>query len=175
MFPGAQSRVNPMPPIGVTFDHLLAMVAWRSFAPGLGVTMWKLALSVALPALAIVIAALAQLLLTIIWPGVRRIPVAGVSADSSLAVLLSAALCFVAAAWLQRNVRSLAGALCAAVVPAAWLGLVLWSILRHFPDIAWFRPGTLFFIAAAIAPLAGVAAGWSASLMHSNSPESMQP
>jgi hypothetical protein len=135
----------------------------------------KLALSVALPALAILIAALAQLSLTIIWPGVRQIPVAGVSADSDLVVLLSAALCFVAATWLQRNVRSLAGAMCAAVVPAAWLGLWLWDIVRHFPDIAWFRPITLFSIAAAIAPLAGVAAGWGASLMRSNSPESVQP
>ena len=136
--------------------------------------MWKLVLSVALPALAIVIAALAQLLLTTIWPGVQKVPVAGVSADGFVVLLLIVALCFVAAAWLQRKVRSLAGALCAAVVPVAWLGLVLGSILRHFPDIAWFRPITLFVIALAIAPVAGVAVGWSASLMRGTSPASVQ-
>lgn len=44
--------------------------------------MWKLALSVALPALAILVAALAQLLLTTIWPGVQHIPFPVASADS---------------------------------------------------------------------------------------------
>jgi hypothetical protein len=128
--------------------------------------MWKLALSVALPALA-------QLLLTTIWPGVQHIPFPVASADSYFVVLLVAALCFLAAAWLQRNVRTPAGVVCTAVVPTAWLGLLLWATMRPVDHIAWFRPITLFTIAAAIAPLAGVAAGWGASLMRRNPPASV--
>jgi hypothetical protein len=71
--------------------------------------MWKLVLCVALPALAIIVAALAQLLLTTIWPAVQHIHFPGVSADSYFVILLVAALCFFAAAWLQRNVRIPAG------------------------------------------------------------------
>jgi hypothetical protein len=125
--------------------------------------MWKLSLSVALPALAIIVAALAQLLMTTIWPGVQHIAFLGVSADSYLVVLLVAALCFVAAAWLQRNVRTLASAVCTAVVPIAWLGTMLWPTMRHVNHVVWFRPITIFMIAAAMAPLVGVATGWGAS------------
>jgi hypothetical protein len=134
--------------------------------------MWKLALSVVLPALAILIAALAQLLLTTVWSGVQHTPFPVASADSYFVILLVVTLSFLAGAWLQHNVRILAGAVCTAVVPTAWLGLVLWS-MRPLDHIAWFRPITLFMIAAAFAPLAGVAAGWGASLMRSNPPVSV--
>ena len=135
--------------------------------------MWKLALCVALPALAILVAALAQLLLTTIWPGVQHIPFPGVSADSYFVALLVAALCSLSAAWLQRNVRISAGVVCTAVVPIAWLGLMLWRPIKHIVHIAWFQPITLFMIAAAIAPLAGVTAGWGASSMRRNPPASV--
>ena len=132
------------------------------------INMWKLALSVALPALAILVAALAQLVLTTIWPAVQHIPFPGVSADSYFVVLLIVALCFVAASWLQRNVGTLAGAVCAAAVPTTWLVLMLWPTMRHVEHIVWLRPITIFMIAAAMAPLVGVAAGWGASLIRRN-------
>jgi hypothetical protein len=135
--------------------------------------MWKLVLCVALPALAIIVAALAQLLLTTIWPGVQHIRFPVVSADSYFVILLVAALCFLAAAWLQRNVRIPAGAVCTAVVPTVWLGLMLWPTMRHVEHVAWFRPITLLMIAAAIAPLAGVTAGWRASSMRRVPPASI--
>jgi hypothetical protein len=125
-------------------------------------------------ALAIFVAALTQLVLTTIWPGVRRIAFAKVSADSYFVVLLLVALCFIAAAWAERNVRTAAGAVCTAVGPAAWLGLLLWGTMRPFQHIAWFQPITLFTSAAAIAPLAGVASGWGTFLMRSNPPASLQ-
>ena len=134
------------------------------------VNILKLALSVALPALAILVAALAQLLLTTVWPGVRRIAFPGVSADSYFVVLLLVVLCFVVASWLQRNVRTLPAAVSAAVVPTAWLVLMLWPTVGNVKHIAWLRPITIFMIAAAMAPLVGVAAGWGASLLRRNLP-----
>ena len=155
---------------GSSVDMLTSVAPFiRLLRPG--VNMWKLALSLVLPALAILIAALAQLLLTTIWPGVQHIAFPGVSADSYFVVLLLVLLCFVAASWLQRNVRTLPGAVCTAVVPTAWLLLSLWANVGHAKHIAWFRPITIFMIAAAMAPLVGVAAGWGASLIRGNPPK----
>ncbi len=56
----------------------------------------KLLVSVSLPALASFLAAFAQHMLTIIWPGIREIRVPVVMADSYFVVLSSGVLCFLA-------------------------------------------------------------------------------
>ena len=78
--------------------------------------MLKLALSLTLPALGIVLAALAQLALTTLWPGIQVVPSVVVSVDSYFVVLLTIGLCFYAGGWTQRNVPTIAGAACAARV-----------------------------------------------------------
>jgi hypothetical protein len=127
-------------------------------------TMLKLALNFALPALGIVVAALAQLALTTLWPGIQGISSVVVSIDSYFVVLLTVGLCFFAGGWTQRNVPTIAGAACAAIAPLAWLGLLLKGTMMDAGSIAWFRPLTLFTMFAAMAPLIGVALGWALSL-----------
>src|SRR5260221_946505 len=125
--------------------------------------MLKLALNFALPALGIVVAALAQLALTTLWPGIEIIPSVLVSVDSYFVVLLTVGLCFLAGSWTQRNVPTIAGAVCAVIAPLAWLGLVLRGMMMTAGSIAWSRPLTLFTIFMAMAPLIGVALGWTFS------------
>ncbi len=125
--------------------------------------MLKLALNFALPALGIVVAALAQLALTTLWPGIEIIPSVLVSVDSYFVVLLTVGLCFHAGRWTQRNVPTIAGAVCAVIAPLAWLGLVLRGMMMTAGSIAWSRPLTLFTIFMAMAPLIGVALGWTFS------------
>ena len=125
--------------------------------------MLKLALNLTLPALGIVLAALAQLALTTLWPGIQVIPSVVVSVDSYFVVLLTIGLCFYAGRWTQRNVPTIAGAACAVIAPLAWLGVVLRGTMMGAGSIAWFRPLTLFTIFTAMAPLIGVAWGWTMS------------
>jgi hypothetical protein len=122
--------------------------------------MLKLAVNLALPALGIAAAALAQLALTSLWPGIRAIPFPVVSLDSHFAVLLALGLCFLAGRTAHHNVPTSAGAACAILVPLAWLGLILRGSLTFGGSIAWFQPLTIFMLFSASAPLIGVALGW---------------
>jgi len=122
--------------------------------------MLKLALNLALPGLAIVVAALAQLALTTLWPGIQAVPSAVVSIDSYIVLLLALGLCFLAGRWTHRIVPTVAGAACAAIVPLAWIELICRGNFMLGGSIAWFRPLTIFVIFTAIAPLIGVALGW---------------
>jgi hypothetical protein len=121
--------------------------------------MLKLALNLALPAAGILLAALAQLALTTVWPRIKIVHSGYVSIDSYFVVLLALGLCFVAGRWAQRNAPTIAGAACAVVAPLAWLGLLLSSMVGVGP-ITWFRPIVLFVIFTAMTPLIGVALGW---------------
>jgi hypothetical protein len=122
--------------------------------------MPKLVLNLALPALAIVVAALAQLALTTLWPGIEVAPSAVVSLDSYIVILLALGLCFMAGRWAHRIVPTVAGAACAAIAPLAWFGLIFRGNFMIGGSIAWFRPLTVFMMSTAIAPLIGVALGW---------------
>jgi hypothetical protein len=122
--------------------------------------MPKLVLDLAFPALAIVVAALAQLALTTLWPGVQVVPSAVVSLDSYVALLLALGLCFLAGRWAHRIDPTVAGAACAAIAPLAWFGLIFRGNFLIGGSIAWFRPLTIFMMSTAIAPLIGVALGW---------------
>ena len=126
--------------------------------------MLKLLLSLTLPALGIVIAALLQFALTTLWPGIQMLPSAIVSVDSYVAVLLTIGLCFLAGHWTQQHVPTAAGAACALIVPVAWFGFLFRSTVVGAGSIAWLAPLTLFTLIAALAPLLGVAAGWALSL-----------
>ena len=130
--------------------------------------IYKLLVSLLLPALAIFMAALAQHILTTTWPGIREIRFPIVTIDSYFVVLSSGFLCFLAGAILQRYVGSRSGFVCAVIAPLAFLWLVLWPLvgqpmLEFGVKIAWLRPSVLFFIVASISPLLGVALGWSYS------------
>jgi hypothetical protein len=121
----------------------------------------KLVLNLALPALAIVVAALAQLALTSLWPGIRLVPSAVVSLDSYIVLLLALGLCFLAGQWAHRIVPTVAGAACAAIAPLAWLGLIFRGSFMIGGSIAWFQPLTISIVSTALAPLIGVALGWA--------------
>lgn len=125
--------------------------------------MLKLIPNLALPGLAIVVAALAQLAITTLWPEIRVVPSAVVSLDGYIAVLLTLGFCFLAGRWTYHIVPTVAGAACAAISPLAWLGLVLRGNFMIVGSIAWFRPLTIFEMFTAIAPLIGVALGWALS------------
>jgi len=125
--------------------------------------MFKLAVNLALPALGIIVAALAQLALTTLWPGIQAVPSAVVSLDSYVDVLLALGLCFLAGRWTHHNLPTVGGAACAAIAPLAWLGLIVSGSFTFAGSIAWFRPLTIFLMFTAIAPLAGVALGWALS------------
>ncbi|MBW8079006.1 MAG: hypothetical protein GJU76_13225 [Gallionella sp.] len=128
----------------------------------------KLLASVLLPALAILLAAFAQHILTIIWPGIREIRVPVVTVDSYFAVLSSGVLCFLAGYILRRRGGGRAGFVCAMIAPTAYLCLLLWALIVQplmelDGRIAWLHPITIFNVAAAILPLLGLVLGWSYS------------
>ena len=128
----------------------------------------KLLVSVSLPALASFLAAFAQHMLTIIWPGIREIRVPVVTADSYFVVLSSGVLCFLAGYILRRRGGGRAEFVCAAIAPTAYLCFILWAliglpIVELDARIAWLHPFTVFTVAAAILPLLGLVLGWSYS------------
>src|ERR1700732_1805338 len=100
--------------------------------------MPKLALNLALPALAIVVEALAQLALTSLWPGIQLVPSVVVSLDSYIVLLRALGLCFLAGQWAHRTVPTVAGAACAAIAPLAWLGLIIRGSFMIGGAGAWF-------------------------------------
>lgn len=125
-------------------------------------------ISLLLPALAIFLAALAQHILTIIWPGFREIRFPVATADSYFVVLTSGCLSFLAGYILRRRVGGRSGFFWAVITPSAYLCFVLWNVfgqafVEFGAKIAWLRPSTLFVIAAAILPLLSLVLGWSYS------------
>lgn len=141
---------------------------WRSIhAQGADrMKIHKLLASLLLPLLAIVLAALAQHLLTAAWPGIREIRFPIATVDSYFGVLTSGALCFLAGMIVRRRVGGGFGFACAVTGPLAFLCAILWAllgrpILELGARIAWLRPITLFFIGAAVLPFLAVILGWS--------------
>lgn len=132
--------------------------------------MWRLLSALALPALAIAGADLGRRLMTWIWPGIQRVGFGYFSADTALFVAGMAFIAFLVGAWLQRRIRSAAGAVCAVIIPILWLGLVLRVEMARVSEMTWLRPATLVMVAIAGAPLLGVLAGLGASLMWSRRP-----
>lgn len=134
-----------------------------------GTSMLRMCLSLAMPAAAIFAAALAQHVLTMLWPALRRLPFPVASADSYLVVLLTGVLCFLAGGFLRRRVQTRTGLFCALVAPLLFAGFLLWSAFgpairaAGLGDIAWLRAMTLFIIVSACLPLAAVALGWALS------------
>jgi O-antigen ligase len=123
----------------------------------------KLIVNLVLPALGLVLAALAQLGLTTLWPAIQGFPSYLVSIDSYLAVLLTLGLCFFAGRRPHTNVPTVLGAACVGVVPLVWLGLTLRGILAPAGHIVWFRSLTVFMMVIAVVPLIGVGLGWVSS------------
>lgn len=103
--------------------------------------IYKLLTALLLPGLAIFAAALAQHILTVVWPGVREIRFPAVTADG----------CFFAGLTLQRQVGNRSGLICAVIGR---------PMLDLDARIAWLRLVTLFSIATAILPLLALVLGW---------------
>jgi hypothetical protein len=122
--------------------------------------MLKLATILVLPALGIVVAALAQLALTTLWPGIQRVPSGALSIDSCIVVLLTFGLCFFAGRWANSNVPTAAGAALSTVVPLIWLGLVLRGIVTAPGKVVWFGLLTMLMVFTAVVPLITVGSGW---------------
>jgi hypothetical protein len=121
----------------------------------------KLALSFLLPAFAILGAALARHLLTLMWPGIQQLPSPVMSVDGYLENLLAIALCFLAGRWTRHNVGTPTGAALMAIAPLAFLALMFWAITtRGLGPVAWFKPITVFMVVSAIVPVVGVVLGW---------------
>ena len=120
------------------------------------------------PAAAIVLAALAQLTLTSLWPGVQHFSARGVSIDSYLVVGAVATLSMLVGYRLWRSAPTRSGFLVSLLAPLAWLGLVL-STLPPFRVIA-LNFATTFTLAVAIAPLGGLLAGWATSASRATTP-----
>lgn len=128
----------------------------------------KLLVSLLSPALAIFLAAFAQHILNIVWPGIREIRFPVVTADSYFVVLSSGFLCFLAGYILRRRGGGRAQFVCAMIAPAAYLCLFLWPLIGQpivelHARIAWLHPITLFEVTVAILPLLGLVLGWSYS------------
>ena len=125
--------------------------------------MPKLVLNLVLPALAIVLSALAQLALTTFWPGIQFVHSDFVSVDSYIVLLLALVLSFVAGRLARRSVPTVAGAAVAAIAPMAWFALIFRGSFLIGGSISWFQPLTIIMLSSAIAPLIGVALGWALS------------
>ena len=123
--------------------------------------MLRLLVSLGLPALGILVAALVQVALTTLWPGIHTLPFTVITIDSYVVVLLTMGLCFCAGRWTQRNAPTITGALCTLIVPLAWFGLMVKGLVLGAGSTAWLASLTLFVLLAALAPFLGVVSGWA--------------
>ncbi len=128
--------------------------------------MHKWLVALALPAMAILAAALVQMALTKVWPGVQHLPSVAVTVDSYFAVLLTTALCFVAGRWLRRNIRTRGAIALASVAPSIFTAMILTVTLRPLDHVAWSSPLTQFVVISAVLPLLAVLVGWGATSSH---------
>ena len=124
--------------------------------------MARLLVSFLLPALAVLVAAGAQVALQSWWPGIQDVSVLPpVTLDSLAAVTVAGVLCIFTGRWVHRNVNTISGVVAAGIVPMVWCCLILWAEFHGTSQIGWFQPLTIFTIFAALAPATGVAIGWA--------------
>jgi hypothetical protein len=123
--------------------------------------MTHLALCLILPGLAILAAALAQLLLNAVGPNIEHLNGGGFSADSYFALAAIAVFSFAAGWWSHRLSASPMASVLSGTLPTAWCGLWLWALMRPGADTAWLRAATLFTLSIAVVPLVAVLAGRS--------------
>lgn len=121
----------------------------------------KLFVSFLLPALAVSLAAAAQVALQSWWPEIQHVSDLPVTLDSLAAVTVAGVLCIFAGRWVHRNVNSISGVVAVGIVPIVWCGLILWAAFHGASQIGWFQPLTIFTIFAALAPAIGVMIGWT--------------
>jgi hypothetical protein len=124
--------------------------------------MRKLLVATSLPALAIGIAAVAQLTLTALWPAITQLPSVGISIDSYVASIVMVILSFLAGRWVRNNVQVRGVLLALLIVPVAWVAIGSSPLLMTMGRIDWSLPLNHFIVASALAPLIAVVAGWIA-------------
>jgi hypothetical protein len=112
------------------------------------------------PAAAIVGAALLQVALQIVWPGVQQVTIRGITLDSYVAVGALLLLSVLTGAWLRWRTANRFALAAALLVPVGWLI----ALLPH--SRLAFNLDALMWLAAAISPLLGVVIGamWGARL-----------
>ena len=138
--------------------------------------MVKLGLAFLFPALAILGAAFAHHLLTLVWPGIQQLPSIFMSIDNYLVNLLTIALCFLAGRWARRNVGTRIGAGLMIIAPLAFLALLFWVVTtRGLGSVAWFKLMTVSMVVTAVVPLIGVTLGWWRGAAARDSHHSVAP
>lgn len=118
-------------------------------------------LCVVLPAGSIVLAALAQVSLQRLWPMTQHFGVWGITAESYFAVAVLAFLSFLSGYWVRNRMRAVSGLAVSSAVPIIWLAASLWAS-RPLENI-FLTWAAAFGLVAAVAPVAGVTAGWLVS------------
>jgi len=113
-------------------------------------------LSAMAPAAAIVVAALAQLGLTTIWPREQAVTIGHVSVDSYVAVAAMLLLSFVVGWSLRRRTPTRIALWASFLVPFGWLAALLAAPHAQFGRDTM----TGVFLAGATSPLLGVVLGW---------------
>jgi Na+/H+-dicarboxylate symporter len=108
----------------------------------------KLGLAFLFPALAILGAAFAHHLLTLVWPGIQQLP----------SVFMSI------------------GAASMIIAPLAFLALLFWVVTtRGLGSVAWFKLMTVSMVVTAVVPLMGVTLGWWRGAAARDSHHSVAP
>lgn len=123
--------------------------------------VWNWVLCVLLPAGSILLAVLAQVSLQRLWPMTQHYGVWGITAESYFAVAVLAFLSFLSGYWVRKRMRAPAGLAVSSAVPFIWLGALVWAS-RPLGNI-FLTWAAVFGLVAAVAPLAGVTAGWLVS------------
>jgi len=113
-----------------------------------------------LPALAIVVAAGAQEVLSLWVPAMNGSPFGSMTLGSYVGVILECAACAIAGSWLFRRDHSTLHLGISEIAPAAWAVALLVGVLPQGGVINWRSQLVWVLVAGALAPALGVALGW---------------
>ncbi len=120
----------------------------------------RVVVAIALPALAIVVAAGAQEVLTRWLPGVTGLAFAHSTVGSYLGLALELGAGAIAGSWLSRHLKARAEGLASGVAPLAWAVALLLGVLGQGGPIDWHKQAVWFVVAIAVCPACGLIAGW---------------
>jgi hypothetical protein len=113
-----------------------------------------------LPALAIVVGAGAQEVLSLWVPAMNGSTFGSMTLGSYVGVLLECAVCAIAAYWLFHRERSTLELGISEIAPAAWAVALFVGVLPQVGAINWRSQLAWVFTLGAVAPALGVVLGW---------------
>jgi len=120
----------------------------------------RFALALLFPALAIVVAAGAQELLSQYVPAMGSRPLGSMTLGNHVAVILEFVVCAATGYGLLRLAGSTVELIIAGIAPIAWAAALLVGNFPLVRLINWHNPLVWYLICAAVAPVLGVAFGW---------------